>query len=499
MNSASNVSLHQGTTSLPEKSEGRGSAEKPSEGAVGGRSVSSVADDDTLAIVSAGQQNAGITEESARRTLSRRDAAQRAPSGVVLTMPVDRTAAVQQQLQCELEIVNNLISGLKISGNQAAGQQNAGITEKSAGRTLSRRDAAQRAPSGVVLTMPVDRTASVQQQLQCELEIVNNLISGLKISENQAQAGTKGQNLNVVMRSVLSCASHNVMRAADDLKKANGMGDLAYIEAAALKKHEDLKIANQDFLVAFDYIKKSGDIDAAQFACGCRALIQFFNRDEVNALRFFQKGREFGYPIEANHPESLLIQGLALGIGVEGCPSVEYMSNLFQPEFFYDELQEWMLADETKESGNLSLRDKGYRNGARLLFESRGLSAVERCDCYIAEFIKVNESKLESDGLGASAYMLKFAENLKLINEGYLDEALKNVERAEKSGKSEESEESEEYKFKYLDEYIRFLVLKKTGKTDQAIEVCKQGVAKGYPFSKYLSDLVRVRKKPVYV
>ena len=426
MNSASNVSLHQGTTSLPEKSEGRGSAEKPSEGAVGGRSVSSVADDDTLAIVSAGQQNAGITE-------------------------------------------------------------------KSAGRTLSRRDAAQRAPLGVVLTMPVDRTASVQQQLQCELGIVNNLISGLKISGNQAQAGTKGQELNVVMRRVLSCAQHNVMRAANDLKKANGLHDVAYIDAATLKKCEEVEKANRDFWIAFDYIKKSGDIDVAQFACGCRALIQFFNYDGVNALRFFQKKREFGYPIEANHPESLLIQALALGIGVEGCSSVEDRNDLFQPEFFYDELQRWALADESKESGNLSLRNRGYRNGAKLLFGERGLCVVERCDCYIAEFIKHNENELESEGLGASVYMLKFAGNLKLINEGYLDEALKNVERAEKAGKSEE------YKFKYLDEYIRFLVLKKTGKTDQAIEVCKQGVAKGYPFSNYLSDLVRVREKTVYV
>ena len=426
MNSASNVSLHQGTTSLPEKSEGRGSAEKPSEGAVGGRSVSSVADDDTLAIVSAGQQNAGITE-------------------------------------------------------------------KSAGRTLSRRDAAQRAPLGVVLTMPVDRTASVQQQLQCELGIVNNLISGLKISGNQAQAGTKGQELNVVMRRVLSCAQHNVMRAANDLKKANGLHDVAYIDAATLKKCEEVEKANRDFWVAFEYIESSGDIDVAQFACGCRALIQFFNYDGVNALRFFQKKREFGYPIEANHPESLLIQALALGIGVEGCSSVEDRNDLFQPEFFYDELQRWALADESKESGNLSLRNRGYRNGAKLLFGERGLCVVERCDCYIAEFIKHNENELESEGLGASVYMLKFAGNLKLINEGYLDEALKNVERAEKAGKSEE------YKFKYLDEYIRFLVLKKTGKTDQAIEVCKQGVAKGYPFSNYLSDLVRVREKTVYV
>ena len=433
MNSASNVLSHQGTTPSPKKSEGMDSAEKPSEGAIGGHSVSSVADGDTLAIVSAGQQDAGITEESA---------------------------------ECP----------------------------------LLRRDAAQRAPSGVALTMSVDRTASVQQQLQRELEIVSDLISGLSVSGNQMQARTMRQEMSSVIREVLKSILYSLTYAACDLKKAGGLRDVAYIDAATLKKCEEVEKANRDFLVAFDYIKKSGDIDMARYACKCRALIQFLNHDEVNALRYFQKEREFGYPSEANHSDSFLIQRLALGIEEEGRPSVEDRNDLFQPEFFYDELQGWALADEPREPEDMSLRDKRYYNGAKLLFRERGLRAVEKCDRYISRFIKVNESEPESERPSDSTYyMLQFARNLKLINEGYLDEALKNVERAEKSGKSEESEESEEYKFKYLDEYIRFLVLKKTGKTDQAIEVCKQGVAKGYPFSKYLPDLVRVRKKPVYV
>ena len=413
MNSASNVSSHQGTTSLPEKSEGRGSAEKPSEGAVGGRSVSSVADDDMLAIVSAGQQNAGITEESAGRTLSRRDAAQRAPSGVVLTMPVDRTAAVQLRLQRELEIVSNLISELKISGDQTQPEK------------------------------PGD----------------------------QAQTEMMSQTMHDVAYSVVS-ESASLKNINNKLKKKKKLGELS-------KRLESV----------FDYIEKTGDRDVARDVCRSKAYVLYSSRDVVNELRFLKKIKEFGGPID-NLPESFLFQHLTLGIGVMGLSSKE-MSDLFQPEDFYDEIKRWLSANETQEKELEELLESGFaedesqvkifRNGIKALFEEGVLPAageVERC---ITELGKLNESKSGSEVLRYSVYILKFAKNLRLIDEGYFDEALENVKR------------NKEHEFEYLDEYIRCQVLRKTGKIALAVGVCWRCMAKGYPFLNYLQALVKER------
>ena len=409
MNSASNVSSHQGTPPL-KKNGGRGSTEKQLDGAVGGRSVLSVAGGDTPAIVS--RQGAGITGESAG---------------------------------CAL---------------------------------LRKKGTAQRAPSGVALTVPVDRTASVQSHLQCELEIVNKLISELKISGDQAQPGKPGDQAQTEMTSqtmTMCCVTRSVMAEVASVRKISNR----------CKKRIRSRELNKKLGPVFDYIKKTGDRDVAKDACRSTAYVLYFrNHDVINALQFFQKVKEFEGLVD-NFPESFLIQHLALVMGVADGLSIQEISDLFQPDRFYDEIKRWLPADEfqekeLKESLRYGFAENGpkveiFRDGIKALFEEGGLPAAKKVEHSIVGLTRINESGSGPEWLRYSVDILKFAKNLRLVEEGYLKEALKNVERAE------------EHQFKYLDEYIRFRVLEKTGKTDQAAEVCKQGVIKGYPFLNYLT------------
>ena len=110
MNPTTDIPAYQGIAphflETGKKSTGTGTTKKPLEGITGGRSVSPVAEGNTLMIASAGQ-NAGATEPTGC-TLLCRETPQKAVSRETATISVDRTDSEQTQLQYELTIISGL-------------------------------------------------------------------------------------------------------------------------------------------------------------------------------------------------------------------------------------------------------------------------------------------------------------------------------------------------------------------------------------------------------
>ena len=324
--------------------------------------------------------------------------------------------------------------------------QSAGVTEP-AGHTLQCRETAPKATSEAASTIPVDRTDPAQARLQHKSDIIN------KPGESGDQTQTE------IMRSIM----YKTMDEAVQLARQEGKLE------EAKRKLEPVSL----------YITESMDEQVTRDLCRITALMLFDNGDIFSALAFFYQSRNHGNTITC-FPEKLLVQQLTLARGAGSVKDGE-----FDPEFFYKEIQRWWLSiDKAKEKkleqiiensfNENASQVKIFRDGIKAIFDDEDILVGEKFEHIIAELSKPweGQSKPKPWILDHLPDMLKFARNLRLIEKGYLQEALEKV-----------TSDSEDYEFQYLNKYIHCQVLKESGNIDQAIEMCKQGLEKGYPFS----------------
>lgn len=361
MNPKLNMSSHQGITSsleTEEESKGSGGTENPLEGMVGGRSVLLAAEGSALAIAS--EQDVGVAEEVAERTLSHRDTVQELAPSVSLIIAVDRDDSRQMQLPGELETCD------KLKGLEA-------ILEKES------------------------ENENHQQKMLGLIEDARSLIDE---HEDAFELGEARRMLDHVFEYI-------------------GYND-------------DILVASEFYAVKASLLCAEGDVDGA--------LYYFGQLEELSADYI-------------NFSKRLVIINLMLGMDF-----VEENS-VFRPDDFYKELKKLLVVDETEEGGIAQLLEtefgedaaqvKIFHDGIKAVFEEDiGAEAVSvKFEHSVAEL-----NKCEKDGtlcklLNYSVPILKFGKNFRLVKEGYFDKALENIEK------------TESHLFECLDEYIRIRAL----------------------------------------
>lgn len=390
MNPTTDILAYQGIAphflGTGKKSTGTGTTKKPLEGITGGRSVSPVAEGNTLMIASAGQ-NAGTTE----------------PTGC----------------------------------------------------TLLCRETPQKAVSREAATISVDRTDSEQTQLQYELTI----ISGLKEKYEPR-------------RQTMLMTVH---------------------KAANLANSQKLEEANEVLKPVFEYVKETEDANVTCMLCRTKAHILLKMNKLEEAFFFLQRAKDFDDL--TNFPERFF--ALCFMLGAKG--NIIDNNWLFKPDEFYQEIRKWLADDETKneELDNLlemefstqppiesiSFEIKTFRQAIQAIFKEKNVTAAMSAEESLAKLVLYKEPKTSI--LSYALDILNFAKNLKLVKEGVYNEAIKNIKK------------NASRNLKHLDEYIHCQILRKCGRIDQAIENCEQGLLKGFPFEKYLSDLRQEKAKHV--
>lgn len=331
----------------------------------------------------------------------------------------------------------------------ALAEQSAGVTEP-AGHTLPCRETAPKATSEAASAIPVDRTDPAQTRLQHKSEIINN---------NPGESGDQAQI--EIMRPIM----YNTM-----------------VEAGQMVLEGKSEEAEKKLEPVFNYVKESKDGLVIRELFRIKAYMLYYSADICTALAFFRQARKYGSTI-TDFPEKLLVQQLALARGTDSVKDGE-----FDPEFFYKEIKEWLSTDEAQEKklektiansfNENTSQAKIFRDGIKAIFDDEDILVAEKFEHVIAELSKPWEDQSKPWILDHLPDMLKFARNLRLIEKGYLQEALEKV-----------TSDGEDYESQYLNEYIHCQVLKESGKIDQAIEVCERGLKKGYPFSGYLTHL----------
>lgn len=336
----------------------------------------------------------------------------------------------------------------------ASAGQNAGTTEPT-GCTLLCRETPQKAVSREAATISVDRTDSEQTQLQYELTI----ISGLKEKYEPR-------------RQTMLMTVH---------------------KAANLANSQKLEEANEVLKPVFEYVKETEDANVTCMLCRTKAHILLKMNKLEEAFFFLQRAKDFDDL--TNFPERFF--ALCFMLGAKG--NIIDNNWLFKPDEFYQEIRKWLADDETKneELDNLlemefstqppiesiSFEIKTFRQAIQAIFKEKNVTAAMSAEESLAKLVLYKEPKTSI--LSYALDILNFAKNLKLVKEGVYNEAIKNIKK------------NASRNLKHLDEYIRCQILRKCGKIDQAIENCEQGLLKGFPFEKYLSDLRKEKAKHV--
>ena len=230
---------------------------------------------------------------------------------------------------------------------------------------------------------------------------------------------------------------------------------------AIVQLDDDDKLADETLDPVFEYVEESGDVLTANNLCRSKALVLNFRGDFANALLFFKKARELdGNNITINFSESMLAQHLMLGI-VDASSKIQI--DLFDPEGFYNEIQRWLSDGKVREEDvEKSLESefmddklpvvKIFRNAIKAIFAEEDILAAGKVRDFIDQLDKFQNSKPKTEIMKYAVYLLEFAMNLRLIEQGRFDEASKNIKL------------TEDCDVKHLGEYIRCEVLKKTGK-----------------------------------
>ena len=323
----------------------------------------------------------------------------------------------------------------------ASAERDASVAKSNDRRTLSCREPKQQvALKAGSSAIPVDGADTERvQSLMNKLGIIDRLLGGIGDKEQMQVIEYRTGEMHVIQRDAL-----NMLGA-------------------------DAKLADERLDPVFEYVEESGDVLTANNLCRSKALVLNFRGDFANALLFFKKARELdGNNITINFSESMLAQHLMLGI-VDA--SSEIQIDLFDPEGFYNEIQRWLSDGKVREEDvEKSLESefmddklpvvKIFRNAIKAIFAEEDILAAGRVKCFIDELDRFEKTETETLIMMFLSCILEFAMNLRLIEQDRFDEALKNINLTD-------------HDVKYLGEYIRCQVLRKTGKIDQAIEKCK--------------------------
>lgn len=236
---------------------------------------------------------------------------------------------------------------------------------------------------------------------------------------------------------------------------------------AIVQLDDDDKLADETLDPVFEYVEQSGNVLVASSLCECNALILMCREDYVNALNFFKKARELdGNNTISNFSGSMLIQHLMLGI-VDASSKIQI--DLFDPEGFYNEIKRWLpvgeagndcmeklLEHEFNNDDEPASAVKIFHNAIKAIFAEEDILAAGKVRDFIDQLDKFQNSKPKTEIMKYAVYLLEFAMNLRLIEQGRFDEASKNIKLIE------------DCDVKHLGEYIRCEVLRKTGKIEKA-------------------------------
>ena len=339
-----------------------------------------------------------------------------------------------------------------------------------------------------VSVMPVDRGDNEKKQLQRELEIIDKLENlWVGSEEKTANKPQNGTGFTMAVNDFRSFLAEGLNLSGQKKKSVNEQQiremNVTIDEANKLRNDGKLKESDEKLRSVFESVNELGEYNDPSVVSGlCRIKgdILYNMGDPKGALNFLEKSTQFANLI--NFPDRLFVLYIMAGMDV--------YEREFWPEIFYKNIKEWLVDDEDNQRKLVEHEKKlpGLTvliDGIKAVFEeevadteeSRNLAA-KKFEQSITKLDNLAKEGALSKGLINSGFILKFARNLSLIKQSRFQDALAGALVNESDKECE-----------HLNIYIHCQVLAKTGAIDEAIEICEQGVHKGYPLSNYLKNL----------